>query len=207
MRSSGVVPPQMPCASPLRMAKSRHCCRTGQPAQICSAVRICLDAAGPVAMGKNRSGSAARHALAARHSVANSVMRRPHNGSAIRLTGGRPGLATAPLTCPGDRWDISLPRRVSAIPASGQLMSRKILWLGLVWAVDSGVAELAGPCRLGASASPRPGFPRPGRGVFLPVLSRGSGRKTQSDADHMRSCLDLLVRAHPLSSVIPYPRR
>ena len=49
MRSSGVVPPQMPSFSPDRIAKSRHCCLTVQPAQIRIARATCLLAALPTA--------------------------------------------------------------------------------------------------------------------------------------------------------------
>jgi len=65
-----VVPPQTPLISPFCTAKSRHCCLTPQPAQIRSACLTWLTATTPVAIGKNKSGSAEAHAPVARQSVA-----------------------------------------------------------------------------------------------------------------------------------------
>ena len=73
-RSSGVVPPHIPCISPDRIAKSRHSWRTRQPAQIRCAFAISLAATTPVATGKKRSGSADRQAPSARHSVPYSLI-------------------------------------------------------------------------------------------------------------------------------------
>jgi hypothetical protein len=77
MRSSGVVPPQMPADSRVRIANSRHSCLTGQPSQIRSARVTWGLAAAPTATGKNRSGSAVRQAPSARQSVAYSIICRP----------------------------------------------------------------------------------------------------------------------------------
>jgi hypothetical protein len=56
------------------MAKSRHCCLTVQPAQMRIARATCLLAELPTATGKNTSGSVLRQALAARHSLAYSII-------------------------------------------------------------------------------------------------------------------------------------
>ena len=77
MRSSGVVPPQMPSFSPVCIAKSRQCCLTVHSWQSRSARETCLLTALPTATGKNRSGSALRQALAARQLLAYSIILRP----------------------------------------------------------------------------------------------------------------------------------
>ena len=69
-RSSGVVPPQIPYVRSWVCANSRHSRLTRHPAQIVLARAICLSA-GPFAeIGKKRSGSADRHAPAARQLAA-----------------------------------------------------------------------------------------------------------------------------------------
>jgi hypothetical protein len=61
IRSSQVVPPQIPCGIVCK-AYDRQCLPTAQQPQIAFAELICSTAAPVTAIGKNSSGSAPRHA-------------------------------------------------------------------------------------------------------------------------------------------------
>jgi stage II sporulation SpoE-like protein len=106
IRSSGVVPPQMPSVSPALIAKSRHSRRTRQPAQTRRAWAICAAPFPAAEMGKNRSGSADAQAPASRH---------PAGAYSVMAILSR--LSVAPRRCPlGFR---SCTRRPSFLAAEG----------------------------------------------------------------------------------------
>ena len=112
-RSSGVVPPQMPCLRSCFNANSRHAWRTGHPAQVVLAFAICLRARPVDEIGKNSSGSACAHAPASRQSVRPRVV-------VIRLSSRvneAIPLETGESPLPGSPRFMQAARTIQAVPA------------------------------------------------------------------------------------------
>ena len=131
-RSSWLMPPHRPWSCRVSSAKARHCCRTGQPAQIAFACVIWSREGPDAETGKNSSGSACRHAARCRQSWPGTVIiwslpgalkgarrvRRAGRGNPPgEIPAGRPG-PTQPT------WPDTPRRRSSRTAAASKILPR-----------------------------------------------------------------------------------